>query len=257
MSEPRLKDKVALVTGAGTGIGRAIALLFAREGAAVAVNYQRSRDAAEKVVSQIQATGGRAIAIAADVSNDAQVHAMLGQIHSEFGRLDVLINNAGWSTRVPHREMARLTDEIWDKTLNVNLRSAFYCTRAAVPFLVGQPDSSIVNIASVSGFTGIASSLVYAAAKAGVLTMTKSLARALAPQIRVNAIAPGLIRTNFAGRPDSDFDFPGEEKATPLGRLSTVEDCASAVLYLAADAKGTTGETIVVDGGRYTLGAIT
>jgi 3-oxoacyl-[acyl-carrier protein] reductase len=257
MSEPRLKDKVALVTGAGTGIGRAIALLFAREGAAVAVNYQRSRDAAEKVVSQIQATGGRAIAIAADVSNDAQVHAMLGQIHSEFGRLDVLINNAGWSTRVPHRELDHLTDEIWDKTLKVNLRSVFYCTRAAVPFLLRQPDSSIVNIASVSGFTGIASSLIYAAAKAGVLTMTKSLARALAPQIRVNAIAPGLIRTNFAGRPDSDFDFSGEEKATPLGRLSTVEDCASAVLYLAADAKGTTGETIVVDGGRYTLGAIT
>lgn len=255
MSEPKLTGKAALITGAGTGIGRAIALLFAREGAAVAVNYQKSRDAADKVVSQIHGAGGRAVAIAADVSNDAQVHAMVDKVHSEFGRLDVLVNNAGWSTRVPHREMDRLTEEIWDKTLNVNLKSVLYCTRAAVPLLLRQPDSSIINTASISGFTGVASSLIYAAAKAGVLTMTKSLARALAPEIRVNAIAPGLIRTNFAGRPDSDFDFPGEESRTPLGRLATVEDCASAALYL-ADAKGVTGETIIVDGGRYTLGAI-
>jgi 3-oxoacyl-[acyl-carrier protein] reductase len=256
MAEPKLAGKVALVTGGGTGIGRAIALLFARDGAAVAVNYQKSRDAAEKVVAQIHSVGGRATAIAADVSKDSEVHALFTKVHDEFGRLDVLVNNAGWSTRVPHRELDRLTDEIWDKTLNVNLRSVFYCVRAAVPLLSRQPESSIINIASISGFTGIASSIVYAAAKAGVLTMTKSLARALAPEIRVNAVAPGLIRTNFAGRPDSDFNFPEEEKVTPLGRLSTVEDCAGAVLYLAADARGTTGETIIVDGGRYTLGAI-
>ncbi|HTQ61312.1 MAG TPA: glucose 1-dehydrogenase [Candidatus Solibacter sp.] len=248
-----LQGKAALVTGATTGIGRAIAERFACEGVRVAVNYRKSREAAEEVVSAIHAAGGVAIAVAADVSIDSEVRAMLEQVASEFGRLDVLINNAGWSTRVPHRHLESLTDEIWDKTFDTNLRGVFYCVRAAVPLLLLQPGAAIVNIASVAGSTGVGSSVAYAAAKAGVLTMTKSLARALAPEIRVNAVSPGLIRTNFAGRPDSDSAFSAEENITPLRKLATAEECAEAVYYLAFTANSVTGQNIQVDGGLYGL----
>ena len=254
MAESKLKDRVVLVTGAGTGIGRAIALLFAREGASVALNYNHSRAAAEEVVSQIRTAGGRAISVAADVSKNSDVGAMIDRVACELGRLDILINNAGWTTRVPHRQLGDLTDEIWNKTLDINLKGVFYCVRAAVPLLQRQPGAAIVNIASVSAFTGRASSIAYAASKGGVLTMTKALARALAPGIRVNAVAPGLIRTHFAGRADADPLFAAEEKDTPLQQLATVDDCAAAALYLAADAKGVTGETICVDGGLVALG---
>ncbi len=250
-----LHGKVALVTGAATGIGRAIAERFAREGAHVAVNFRSALEEAETLVAEIQAAGGTATAIAADVSVESEVLAMLAQVEREVGQLDVLVNNAGWSTRIPHHKLNELTDEIWDKTFDVNLRGIFYCVRAAVPLLQKQSAASIVNIASVAGSTGVGSSMAYAAAKAGVLTMTKSLARALAPKIRVNAISPGLIRTHFAGRPDSDSAFNAEEARTPLERLATVEECAEVALFLASTATAVTGQTILVDGGLYVLGA--
>jgi 3-oxoacyl-[acyl-carrier protein] reductase len=249
-----LEGRVALITGSATGIGRAIAERFARAGAKIAVNYRSSRDPAEDLVSQIRSAGGVAISIQADGSKDVEVQAMLAQVAREFGRLDVLVNNAGWSTRVPHRDLDQLTDDIWDKTFDNNLRSGFYCVRAAVPLLRKQPDAAIVNVASVAGSTGVGSSIAYAAAKAGVLTMTKSLARALAPEIRVNAISPGLIRTQFAGRPDSDSTFQAEEAVTPLKRLATVAECAEAAFFLASAATAVTGQTILVDGGLYALG---
>ena len=249
-----LERRVALVTGAGTGIGRAIAERFARAGAKVAVNYHTSRNPAEYLVSQLRSAGAKAVAIQADVSKDAEVRALLAQVEREFGRLDVLVNNAGWSTRVPHRSLDELTDDIWDKTFDINLRAVFYCIRAAVPLLRKQPGAAIVNVASVAGSAGVGSSIVYAAAKAGVLTMTKSLARALAPEIRVNAISPGLIRTQFAGRPDSDSAFQAEEDATPLKRIATVAECAEAAFFLASAATAVTGQTILVDGGLYSLG---
>lgn len=249
-----LEGRAALVTGSGTGIGRAIVERFAREGVKVAVNYRRSRQAAERLVSQIRSAGGTAISIQADVSKDAEARGMIAQVEREFGRLDSLVNNAGWSTRVPHRNLDELTDDIWDKTFEINLRGVFYCIRAAVPLLRKQPGASIVNVASVAGSTGVGSSIAYAAAKAGVLTMTKSLARALAPEIRVNAISPGLIRTQFAGRPDSDSAFTAEEGATPLKRLATVAECAEVAFFLASAATACTGQTILVDGGLYALG---
>src|SRR6202162_3568219 len=158
----RLDDKVAVVTGAGTGMGRAIAELFARRGAKVVVNYSSSRDAAVEVVAAIQAEGGTAVAVGADVSKQPEAVELMDATEREYGRIDYLINNAGWSTRIPHAQLGDLTDEIWDRTLNVNLRGVFYCVRAAVPFLKKQHGSSIVNISSVASITGQGSSIAYA-----------------------------------------------------------------------------------------------
>jgi 3-oxoacyl-[acyl-carrier protein] reductase len=233
-------------------MGRAIAELFARHGAKVVVNYASSRDAAVHVVEAIQAEGGTAIAVGADVSKQAEAVALMDAADSEYGRIDYLVNNAGWSTRIPHAQLDDLTDEIWDHTLNVNLRGVFYCVRAAVPFLKKRDGASIVNVSSVASITGQGSSVAYAASKAGVVTMTKSLARALAPGIRVNVVLPGFVRTRFAGWPKESFD--AAEKITPLRQLAGVEDVAEAALFFAAVAKSTTGESLVVDGGMSTLG---
>ncbi len=249
-----LSGKVALVTGGGTGMGRAISELFAREGAKVAVNYSRSRKDAEDTVSSICAAGGTAIEIGADVSSDSEVRAMVDRIGQAFGRLDVLVNNAGWSTRVPHDKMDDLTDEIWERTFDTNVRGIFYCVRAAAPLLRRQEGASILNIGSTAGFTGMGSSMAYAASKAAVATLTKSLARALAPDIRVNVIAPGLVRTRFASWPAATFD--AGESATPLKRLPGVDEIANLALFLTCDATSTTGETVVIDGGLTHLGAV-
>ena len=248
----RMKDRVALVTGGGTGLGRAISELLAREGGKVAVNYSQSRTDAEEVVREISAAGGIAMALQGSVAVEAEVRAMMAAVEREFGGLDLLVNNAGWSQRVPHDQLEDLTDEIWERTLNTNLRGAFYCVRAAEPLLRKRASASIINIASVAGISGVGSSIVYAASKGAMITMTKSLARALAPAIRVNAIAPGFVRTRFANWPSSAFD-EGEAQ-TPLGKLATAEDIAKMVLFLAVDAVATTGETIVVDGGTTELG---
>jgi len=247
----RFIDRVAIVTGAGTGIGRAVSLLFAVEGAAVVVNYSRSQAEAEEVAAEIQSSGGRAFPCRADVTSEPEVKAMIDAAASRWGRLDILVNNAGWSTRIPHHQLEDLTDEIWNRTLDTNLRGAFYCVRAALPLLRQNPGGSIVNIASAAAFHGAGSSIVYGAAKAGVVTMTRSLARALAPDIRVNAVCPGLVHTRFANWPPEAFERG--KQVTPIGRLVTVEEVAQAVLFL-ADATGLTGEAIIVDGGLYQLG---
>ena len=248
----KLQDRVAIVTGGGTGIGRGISEMFARAGARVAVNYSRSREDAEQTVAAIASAGGTAIAVAADVSRDADARSLMERVSSEFGRVDVLVNNAGWSTRIPHERLEDLTDEIWDRTLNTNLRGAFYCMRAAVPYLKKQTGSSIINIASVAGLTGQGSSIAYAASKGGMLTMTKSFARVLAPDVRVNAIAPGFVRTRFAGWPASAFD-QGEEM-TPTKKLATPEEIGALAVYLASDDVPITGQTIEMDGGLAALG---
>lgn len=248
----RLRGKVAIVTGGGTGMGRAISLLFAREGAAVVVNYSKSRAKAEEVASRIQAAGSRALALRADVSLEAECKALVDQTLGQFGRLDLLINNAGWTRRIPHAELDSLTDEIWDRTFAVNVKGVWYLIRAAVPHL-RKDYGSIVNITSVAAFTGFGSSIAYCASKAALTAMTKSLARALAPEIRVNAIAPGFVDTGFV-------DWPREVvqnslETTPIGRLTEPEDVAALALFLASDdSRAMTAATLFADGGITVLG---
>lgn len=247
----RLDTRVVLVTGGGTGIGRGIAVRFGREGAKVAVGYSRSRQDAEDTAAAIRAAGGTAMTVQASVTVESEVQAMIAAIRGAWGRLDYLINNAGWSTRIPHRNLDALTDEIWDRTLNTNLRGAFYCVRQAMPLLQQQPGAAVVNIASVAGLKGQGSSIAYAASKGAMITMTKSLARAFAPGVRVNAVCPGFVRTRFAGW--TEDAFAAGEAMTPLKRLATPEDIAEATLF-ACVCEGMTGEEIVVDGGFAQLG---
>ena len=248
----KLDGRVAVVTGAATGMGRAIAELFAAEGAKVLVNYRASEAEADEVVAGIQQAGGEAVAHQADVSSDADARATMAAAEDRWGRLDILVNNAGWSKVTPHHKLEDLTDEIWDRTLNTNLRGAFYCARAAAPLLKKHPGASIINNTSASAWHAAGSSIVYSASKAAMVNMTKSLARVLAPEIRVNAIAPGLVHTRFAGWPDSTFTEGA--KTSALKRITTVEEIAKVCLFLAADATSITAETILIDAGRTQLG---
>jgi 3-oxoacyl-[acyl-carrier protein] reductase len=242
----KLQGKVAVITGGGTGMGRAICEIFAQEGAKVIVNYNESREASEEVA---KATGGEAYQ--ASVADDGQVRGMMRHVEEKWGRLDILVNNAGWTKRTPHHLLEDLTEEIWDHTLNTNLRGTFYCSRAAAPLLRRQKGASIINVSSVAPYAGDGSTIVYAASKAGVLSMTKSFARVMAPDVRVNCIAPGLVQTRFAGWPPETFTA-GAEKA-PLKRITTPEEIGKAALFLAADATSMTGETIRVDSGVLAL----
>ncbi|MBI3208245.1 MAG: SDR family oxidoreductase [Candidatus Solibacter usitatus] len=250
----KLKGRVVIVTGGGTGIGRGISGQFGAEGALVVVNYASSKDASEETAAAIRSAGGDAIAFQTDVTNEAAVKAMFVEVERRYGRIDVLVNNAGWSKRTPHAQLDDLTEEIWDRTLNTNLRAPFYCMRAAAPYLRKQAGASIVNISSIAPYSGQGSSIVYAASKAGLISMTKSFARVLAPEIRVNAIAPGFVRTRFAGWPQEAFDEA--EKTSPLRRIASPEELGAAAVFLAADATAMTGETINVDVGQTAIGRI-
>ncbi|MCI0548550.1 MAG: SDR family oxidoreductase [Candidatus Rokubacteria bacterium] len=249
----RLAGKVAVVTGGGRGIGRAIVGRLVGEGAAVAVNYSGSEAGAREAVRDAEKAGGRALAVRADVARDGEVRGMMERVVGELGGLDILVNNAGWTRPVqPHRDLEALTDEIWDRVMAVNVKGPFYCVRAAVPHMERRGGGAIVNIGSVAGLTGQGSSLAYAAAKAAVHAMTKSLARALAPAgIRVNAVAPGLIRTGFVDWPDEVYETA--RKVSPIGRIATVDEAADAVLFYVTNGS-MTGSLSLVDGGLTALG---
>ena len=247
----RLKGQVALVTGGGTGIGFGISTAFAREGASVAVNYQKSKDKAEAAVRRIREGGGRAIALQADVRREADCQRLVDEVVREWGRLDVLVNNAGWTTPVRHGDLDALTEEIWRKVLDTNVMGAWYCIKHAAPAMRANGGGAIINITSVAAFSGKGSSLAYAASKAALGSMTRSLARALGPAIRVNSLAPGLVETDFVGWPPSVFEAGRHEVTTP--DLPSAEDCGEAALFLAAEARATTGTTIFVDGGIIPL----
>jgi 3-oxoacyl-[acyl-carrier protein] reductase len=239
--------KVALVTGSATGAGRAIALKFARNGYAVAVNYSRSEAEARQTVDDVRALGVPAILCKATVADDTQVRAMVERCENEFGGLDVLVNNAGMTHFIPHTDLEAVTDEVWDEIFQINLKGAFYASRAAMP-LLRLSQGCIVNISSVAGLQGHGSSIPYSASKAAMNCMTQSLARAFAPEVRVNAVAPGPIQTRWLLGHEAHVDKAIAQ--TPLKRAATPDDIADVVWFLASGTTLVTGQVIVVDGGR-------
>lgn len=242
-----LENKCALVTGASRGIGRAIALRLASEGAKVAINYASRAEAAEEVKSEIEKLGGTAIIYKADVANPDQVAAMIKDVSKEFGTIDILVNNAG-ITR--DGLLLRMKDEDFDAVLNANLKSMFYTIKNVSRLMMKKRSGRIVNMSSVVGLTGNAGQVNYAAAKAGVVGLTKSVAKELAARnITVNAVAPGFIRTDMTKILSDDVKEKLSE-SIPLGRMGEAEDIANVVLFLVSDAASyITGQVVTVDGG--------
>jgi 3-oxoacyl-[acyl-carrier protein] reductase len=236
-----------LITGSATGIGRAVAIRFAKEGFAVAVNYSRSEDDAHATLDAVKKLGGPAILCKANVADESTVNAMVQRCVQEFGGLDVLVNNAGTTRFIEHTKLDALTGEVWDEIFGVNLKGTFFCSRAALPHLQ-KSGGSIVNITSVAGLGGQGSSIPYAASKAAVNCMTKSLARAFGPTVRVNAVAPGPVLTRWL---EGHMERVTQGLAsTPMGRAATPDDIADAVAFLALGTTLMTGQIVVVDGGR-------
>jgi 3-oxoacyl-[acyl-carrier protein] reductase len=242
-----LTGKVALVTGASRGIGAQVAKVLAANGAAVAVNYAGSATAAQAVVEEIEAAGGRAIALQADVSDPGAATGLVEVTIAELGGLDIIVNNAG-ITR--DGLLVRMSDEDWGAVINTNLTGVFNVTRAATRHLMKQRSGAIVNVTSVVGLMGNSGQANYSAAKAGVIGLTKTVARELAPRgVRCNAVAPGFIETDMTAKLPENIrhTLVGE---IALGRFGAVDDVADAVLFLASDAAGyITGQTLAIDGG--------
>jgi 3-oxoacyl-[acyl-carrier protein] reductase len=245
-----LKDKVALVTGGARGIGRAIALLFAREGADIAVadvNIEQAQDAAR----EIEALGRKALALQLDITDYPRVEEAVNKILDKLGKVDILVNNAGITKDAL---LLRMSEADWDAVLNVNLKGTFNCIKAVSRPMIKQRSGKIVNIASIIGIIGNVGQANYSASKAGIIALTKTMAKELASRnINVNAVAPGFIQTEMTAK------LPEEVKqkmlaAIPMKKLGTPEDVAAVCLFLAAqDSDYITGQTIVIDGGMVTL----
>lgn len=240
MNANPFQGRVALITGAAKRVGRSIALRLAAGGADVIVNYLSSKPEAESLVSEIQSLGRRALAVQADVSRRTDVAQLFAEVENKFGRLDILVNNVGTFFSAKFED---LTDEQWDRIMNINLKSQFLCAQAAAPLLKRQGRGHIINLSSLGGLLAWPSYTHYCVSKAGVVMLTRCLARTLGPEILVNSVAPGTIQ--FPGEsPDEDFI-----QRVPLHRVGSGDDIADAVAYFAAS-DFVTGQILAVDGGR-------
>jgi 3-oxoacyl-[acyl-carrier protein] reductase len=249
----KLRGKAAIVTGGGTGVGRATALALAERGCDVLVNYSRSAAEAEATAREIGSRGARGVAFRADVADDTACRAMVARAVAEFGRLDVLVNNAGTTSFIPHGDLEKVTDADWDKILSVNLKGPFQCVRAAREALARGEGGVVVNVSSIAGVVGVGSSIPYCASKAGLNLLTLMLARALGPGIRVNAVAPGFITGRWLREGLGEAVYDGMKKAlearTPLRRVCEPEDVRDAILSLIEGSDLVTGQVLLVDGG--------
>ena len=243
--------KAALVTGAATGIGRSAVLALARAGYSVAINYSSSDKAARETAAQAEKLGAKTLVVKCDVSDEAGVRAMAKQVEATFGRLDVLINNAGTTASWKPKDLETLSLDEWDRVFAVNVRGLFQVTRACIP-LLKKSEGCVVNTASIVGLRPGPQPLPYAASKAAVVNLTKTLAWNLGPEIRVNAVAPGWMEGDWMQRmlKDKYEDLMGKRaKATPLKRVVTAEDVAETIMTLVQSNRFVTGEIIVIDGG--------
>ena len=239
--------KVALVTGSSRGIGAAIAAALSRAGFAVCVNYLQRRDKAEALAAALRAEGGTAICQQADVSDRAQVNAMVRQVEESFGPVSLLVNNAGVAGQALFQD---ITDQLWRRYFSVNVDGAFHAIQAVLPHMLHEHAGCIVNISSIWGLRGASCEVTYSATKAALIGLTRSLAAELAPtHIRVNCVAPGVIRTDMLDALPPEV-LPQLAQETPLGRLGTPEDIAAAVAFLASEeADFITGQVLTADGG--------
>ena len=246
-----LGGRVALVTGGGTGLGREVSLALAAAGCDVAVNYSRSEQEARETAEAVRGLGRRSTIVGADVADDAAVRRMVGAVVGELGRLDVLVNNAGTTRYVPLADLEAVTDEAWDRILAVNLKGPFHCARAATPHLRASGRGKIVNTASNSAFRPSGSSIPYMASKAGLVMLTKALAEVLAPEVQVNAVAPGWLETRWLER-----HLPPEARARVLSGggppPADLGEVARAVVFL-AETDSMTGQTLIIDRGQTLL----
>lgn len=245
----RLTGMVAIVTGASRGIGRAIALRFAEEGARVVVNFTANADLAAEVVREIESAGGEAEAVQADVSSSADVKRLVDETMARFGRIDVLVNNAGVMFTKP---MLDVTEDEWDRTIDVNLKGAYLCSKAVVPIMIDQSGGSIVNMSSNSGLYHPSAMRFteYVVSKAGINGLTKAMALAFGPYVRVNAICPGWIRTDMVEEIEPEVKQRILDE-TALARWGTPRDIADSAVFLASsEASFITGELLIVAGGR-------
>ena len=236
-----------LITGASRGIGAACAYAFGKAGYDVAVNYNRSEERAETVSEELRTLGVRSCAVRADVSDSSHVKAMFDKVRSELGAVDVLVNNAGIAM---YGLLTDMSDSDWDRMISSDLSSVFYCCRAALPDMIRAHSGAIINIASMWGEVGASCEAAYSAAKAGVIGLTKALAKEVGPSgIRVNAVSPGVVMTDMMSG-FTDEDINALKESIPLGALGKPEDIARAVLYLASDeARYITGQVLSVNGG--------
>lgn len=244
----RLKDKVAIITGSGRGMGRAVALKFAEEGACVVVNYLQSVESAQAVLKEITQKGGKAIGVKADISSILDRKRLLDETLREFGRLDVLVNNAGLELRVPLEE---INEDDWIKVTKVNVMAPFFLSRDAFKIMEPQRNGKIINVTSLTGILPSATNIVYRVSKSALIHLTKCLALAFAPDVQVNGIAPGLMETQMKGSKElSAEEKQISSKRRPLKRLGTLSEIAHLFVYLASDdSRYITGEVINFDGG--------
>lgn len=240
--------KVLLVTGGSGGIGAAVARLLAEAGATVVVGYNSNPAKAEEVAASLAGDGH--LALAAPVEDSAALGRLAGEVGRRLSRADVLVNSAGMTRPVPHHDLDGLTDEVIDEVFRVNWRGPFAAVRAFRPLLKASGDGVVVNLSSIAASTGVGSSIAYCGVKAGLDIMTVSLARALAPEIRVLAVSPGVVDTGFVPGRGADFNAK-VASTTPLGRITSPEDVARAVAACVTHLTFTTGSIIQVDGGRH------
>ena len=249
-----LSGRVALVTGGAGGIGAAVVRSLAKAGiSGIAINYRKSRREAEELAQEISRSGVKAVAVQADVQNDAQVCSAIAEIGETFGRLDIVINNAGVTHWVNLADLAGLTDAIWDEIFDVNVKGAFRCARAAAALLEAS-QGMIVNVSSISGVLAPStmSSLAYGTAKAALIYMTRGLAVAMAPKVRVNCVAPAFTDTPWMSQhfgADYQQVIANASAGYPLQRIASPEDIAGAILGLITGGDFVTGQTLIVDGG--------